>query len=158
MRVNVELADLLLREPDPESNHPGLKKAENVTITDRLAGPGKPFVLVSTSLPTIMSASTMDRCRAILLTKDVTAPLVRAISLGVKAYSTFHATDLRIDRSHWQLIACRSHGLTNAEAARVVGYSERHARRILAELTRTARVPSCFRWPLLSPLFPDSRS
>lgn len=128
---------------------------EDVIVTDveRMARSTSGGVAFVSSHPeAIVCVLDTRRVLGVIHPDELSENQLAILAAGSKVFSTYTAEDWRIDPAYYELIRSVAYGLTRMEAARQAGYSERHARRILAGIAERARVGAEFSWAALAPL------
>jgi len=151
---DADLADLF----NIVTSHRG--PATTVVVTDRTALAKRsetPVVFVGSRLDEFMQVLLNPQIRGVLLPRDLTSSNIEALAAGTSVFSSCSADDLSIPRTVHLLLASLAHGLPGEEAAREVGYSARHVRRITHQFKTAARFDRDYPWALLAPLLPKAR-
>lgn len=136
----------------------GLSQPEvTVVVTDRVALVGSsdtPMVFVGSSLSAFMRVLLRPGIWGVLIPDRLIAANLEAIAEGSSVYSHCGPEDLAIDPTFHAFVTLLAHGETLEDAAREVGYSDRHLRRRTGALKRAARIEGPYPWSLLAPMFP----
>ena len=112
----------------------------------------RPVAFIGSSLEGIMLAVTNPNNHGILHPRDLTIEILDALSRGISVFSAFEPADLEISELEYRLIFHLAHSTSMELAAKSVGYSARHVRRLASGIRESAGVAGSFGWARLAPL------